>query len=53
VVLNNGGKFIVSESEDKKMRIWDKRNKRWKKKIEDNKKFCNYIDLKKNNKYVI
>jgi WD40 repeat protein len=28
VVLNNGGKFIVSESEDKKMRIWDKRNKR-------------------------
>lgn len=40
VVFHPGGKFIVSASDDKSLRVWDTRNKRCMKTLEAHQHFC-------------
>jgi platelet-activating factor acetylhydrolase IB subunit alpha len=40
VIFHPGGKFIVSASDDKSLRVWDTRNKRCMKTLEAHQHFC-------------
>lgn len=43
VVFHPGGKFILSASDDKTLRVWDTRNKRCMKTLDAHKHFCTSV----------
>lgn len=45
VVFHPGGKFLISASDDKTLRVWDVRNKRCQKTLEAHKHFCTSLGL--------
>lgn len=43
VVFHPGGKYIISASDDKSLRVWDIRNKRCFKKVDAHQHFCSCL----------